>query len=126
MNAKVQEGEVPGENPKDLLPELEKIAKDLTEIIQRINKTNAATLLDTKETISNAIASRDTLKLKHSILRELAKAAVVTQDRYSKSEVKFKSTINISDIQKRADTIAEEHREIDARIQEANWRTELL
>jgi hypothetical protein len=56
----------------------------------------------------------------------LAQAATVVQDRYSKSEVKFKSTVNVSETQKRADQLAKEYRELDTRLQEANWTTEVV
>jgi hypothetical protein len=77
-------------------------------------------------TMSDALAVRDVLQLRHSIYRELAKAATVTQDRSTKSEVKFKSAVSVAEIQGQADGQAREHRELDARIQEANWNTELM
>ncbi len=125
-NAKVQEGEQPAENPAPLLDEVERISGELTHFIQRINMTNASTPLGDGLTIAGAIAIRDVLRIRHAIYRDLAQAATVTQDRYTKSEVKFKSTILVSDIQKRADELAKEHRELDAKIQAANWQTDLL
>jgi hypothetical protein len=44
----------------------------------------------------------------------------------SKSEVRFKSTLPIAAVQKAADDLARDHRELDARIQETNWRTDLI
>jgi hypothetical protein len=76
-------------------------------------------------TVSDAIARRDVVRLRHSVYRDLAQAAVVTQDRYTKSEVKFRSSVNVAELQERADALAQEHRELDARIQEANWQTDL-
>ena len=124
-NAKVQEGDEPGEIPAVLLEEIERVCRDLAQLIQRINATNSRTELANGATLSDAIATRDVLRIKTDIYAELAKAATVTQDRYSKSEVKFRSTVNIADMQNRADALAKEQREIDARIQEANWRTDL-
>ena len=124
-NAKVQEGDQPAEEPTMLIEELEKTLKDLAKIVQRINKTNSNTKFK-KNTLTDALAIRDTLKMKSEIYRELCKTATVTQDRYSKSEVKFISTVNVSDIQKIADRLAKEHRELDAAIQEINWSTILL
>jgi hypothetical protein len=34
--------------------------------------------------------------------------------------------IDVSAIQQRADDLAREHRDLDTRIQEANWRTDLV
>lgn len=121
-NAQVQEGEAPAENPASLLSELEKVADDLTRLIQRINATNAASELEADMTLSDALAVRDVLKSKHGAYSDLAQAATVSQDRYSKSEVKFLSAVNVSEVQARADDIARQLRELDMRIQEANWR----
>lgn len=125
-NAKIQEGDEPAETPANLIKELERISKELLRLIQRINATNSAVKLEKGLTISDAIAVRDVLRLKHTIYRDLAEAATVTHDRYTKSEVKFRSTVNVSEIQKQADEFAKEHREIDAKIQEANWREDLI
>lgn len=125
-NAKVQEGERPGEDPEALLAELEAVAAELLRLIQRINATNSATILADGRTISDAIAVRDVLRIRHGVYRDLATAASITQDRSTKSEVKFLSTVDIAEIQKRADVLAKEHRELDATIQEANWRTDLI
>ena len=125
-NAKIQEGDEPAETPANLIKELERITKELLMLIQRINATNSAVKLEKGLTISDAIAVRDVLRLKHTIYRDLAEAATVTHDRYTKSEVKYRSTVNVSEIQKQADEFAKEHREIDAKIQEANWREDLF
>ena len=123
-NAKVQEGEQPAEDPALLLDQLETTVDELVDLIQRINKTNSATAFE-DVTIAGALAIRDAITTRHAVYRELAQAATVTQDRYSKSEVKFKSTVNVSEIQDTADNLAREHRELDAKIQGANWETEL-
>ena len=101
------------------------MAAELTSLIQRINKTNArATFLT--GSLTDALAGRDVLRLRESMYRELAQAASITQSRTSKSEVKFRSTVTVARIQKQADALARETRELDARIQEANWRIDLL
>ena len=125
-NAKVQEGNEPAESPENLLAEMERIAQNLLELIQAINRTNSATQLTENLTIADALAVRDVLRIRHSAYTSLAGAATVTQDRYTKSEVKFHSTVNVAEIQKQADNLAREHRELDAKIQETNWQTELI
>lgn len=126
QNAKVQDGEKPAENPDKLLKEAEQISRELQDFIQRINATNAKTKLDGSMTISDAIAARDILRMNHTLYRQLADSAVVTQDRYTKSEVKFRSTVNIAGLQKQADDLARKYRELDTKIQESNWKTELI
>jgi predicted transcriptional regulator len=125
-NAKVQEGDQPAEDPRVLFAEIDRLTTDLTDLIQRINRTNAITEFEAGVTVSDALAVRDTLKLRHDTMRELASNAVVVQHRYSRSEVRFVSAVDVADIQQRADDLAREHRELDTRIQELNWLTELV
>jgi hypothetical protein len=124
-NAKVQEGERPAEDPAPLISELNETADRLLQLIQQINATNAATNLDDRRTIADAIAERDVLRIRHTVYRDLAAAGTVTQDRMLKSEIKFKSTVGVADLQRQADDFAKQHRELDAKIQEANWLTDL-
>jgi hypothetical protein len=56
----------------------------------------------------------------------VANAAVIRQDRYSKSEVRFQSTVDVAQIQQTADDLARDIRELDTRIQGANWQVDLL
>lgn len=126
-SAKVQEGDTSPENPQDLLAELESVATELTEFIQRINKTNSNTVLgDGDETISAALARRDTLLLKRGILDNLIQAATIAHERYSRSEVRFVSTVNIADLQRQVDRLSQEHRLLDSQIQALNWQVDLL
>jgi hypothetical protein len=124
-HAKVQEGDRPGEQPPALIAEVESISADLERIIRQINATNSTTQMTDGRTIAAALAQRDVLVLRQRIYRDLAEAATITQDRYSRSEVKFRPTVDIGEIQARADNLAREHRELDARIQEANWQFDL-
>ena len=124
-NAKVQEGETPAESPEELVRELEGLTGDFTTLVQRINRTNSATPFD-GGTLSDALTLRDVLAKKQDIYRSLAETASVTQTRYSASEIRLKSTVDVAETQKRADDLAKEYRELDAKIQEANWKTELL
>ena len=126
-SAKVQEGDASPENPQDLLVELESVATELTEFIQRINKTNSSTVLgDGDETLSNALARRDALLLKRGILDNLIQSATIAQERYSRSEVRFVSTVDIAELQRQVDRLSQEHRLLDSQIQALNWQVELL
>jgi len=125
-SAKVQEGDQAAEDPKELSAELERVADQLADLMKRINKTNSATPLAGVGTISDALADRDVLALRRAAYNELAQTAAFTQDRYTRSEVKYVRTIDVVEIQKRADELAKNYRELDARIQELNWQTELV
>lgn len=124
-NAKIQEGEQPAEDPAELLAEANTISQQLVKLIQQINATNAAARFDETRTISDAIAERDGLRQRHALLSQFASAATVTQERYSRSEVKFKSTVSVSVIQKEADQLALAYRQLDAQLQAANWQLDL-
>ena len=123
--AKVQEGDTPPEDPAALLAEAERTADELLQLIQRINRTNAAAPFESGR-LSDALARRDVLALRRTLHTDLAQAAVIQQTAYSKSEVRFKSTVDVAALQGRADDLARQYRELDARIQAMNWQVELL
>ena len=125
-NAKVQEGDVPAETPQDLIAELERVSAELLDLIKRINRTNSTTGFAGGGTLSDALAKRDVLAQQRSAYAELAQTASISHGRFTRSEVKYISTINVAEIQRRADDLAKAHRELDARIQELNWQTELV
>src|SRR5258706_16086115 len=107
-SAKVQEGDEPAENPARLLAEVEEVAKQLVELISRINRTNSNAKLPDGVTLSDALATRDVLLKRRGVYAELANAAAIGQERYSRSEVKFKSTVSVSEIQSQADALSKE------------------
>jgi hypothetical protein len=123
-NAKVQEGDQPGESPADLLKEYESVAEELMRLIQRINRTNAHAQLD-GSSLSDALAMRDVLRARVALYRELAQAASIVYPRHTISEVRFASTVSIPEVQKKADALSREHRELDACIQELDWQVDL-
>jgi hypothetical protein len=125
-NAKIQEGDKPAEKPQELIRELEGVAGELVDLIKRINKTNSATVVANSKTLSDVLAERDVLALRRTAYSDLALSAAIAHGRLTRSEIKYVSTINVAETQKRADELAKEYRELDARIQELNWQTELI
>ncbi len=124
--AKVQEGDRPAEDPAALLDEVDRTVTDLTRLIRQINRTNTAVRLDDGRTIADAIADRDDLKLRHSILNGLIQNAAIKQDRYTKSEIRFQTTIDVAALQRQLDNLAQAYRELDMKIQAANWLFDLM
>ncbi len=124
--ARVQEGDAPAEDPSALLAEMDRAASALTLLIQRINRTNSTTPLDDSRTIADAIAERDTLRLRHTMLSTLLQAASIKQDRLTKSEVRFQRTVDVVALQQQADDLAQAYRELDTKIQAANWLVDLV
>lgn len=125
-NSKVQEGEEPGEDPVELLAELDTVTSQLEDLIRRINVTNSTTSAGDGETITSLIARRDVLIRKADILRTFINEASRTVNRHSPSEIKVVSTVNVRDLMKRVDDISKEIRVTDTRIQELNWTTDLI
>lgn len=123
---KVQEGEEPAEQPLALLQELEQAVKDQAELVRAINRTNSSVAFDEKWSIADALAERDKLLSLRKLLSDLLEQASITQERYSRSEVRFQRTIDVADIQKRVDDLSKAYRELDFRIQEKNWTVSLL
>ncbi len=124
-NAKVQEGDVPAENPVELIAEKDRILDELENFVTRINLTNSRTECD-GVTITELISKRDRMKKDVNIMRTFLNNASSKIDRYSKTEILIKSTVDIAEYQKKLDVISKELRQIDEKIQELNWTTELL
>ncbi len=125
-NAKVQEGDKPAERPEDLLKEMEKTAAEFQKLIKQINRTNSATEFSGGKTLTDSLAERDTLALRGNAYRALASAAVETEIRFGRSEIKFVRMVDAAKIQRQADEIAKKYRELDTKIQELNWKTDLV
>jgi len=125
MNAKVQEGEKPAENPLNLLAELDNTISELETIIKSINYTNCMTIID-DTSLTDMIARKDTLTLKISTIRRFLNQASDKVDRYSNTEIKILSTVDVSVLQKNLDSLSKELRQLDMKIQGINWTTELI
>lgn len=124
-NAKVQEGDEPAEDPASILAEHDRLAADLQRIIARINRTNSRAAFECG-VLTDALAARDVLRLRQGAYRDLAAEATPTWMIGSRSEVRWRPMISVAAIQKTADALAKELRDLDSRIQEANWHTELM
>lgn len=124
-SARVQEGDRPAENPAELFTEVDRTFARWLDLVTSINRTNAKTAFSKNRTIADAIAERDAAGKKRDFLASVAESAGTRQDRYSKSEVKFLATISVSDLQKQIDQLSKSFRELDTKIQELNWKTDL-
>lgn len=124
-SAKVQEGEQPAENPEALLSELDAAIAQLRTLIQQINQTNARTAFH-NGSLSDALAERETLQMQRNVYSNLVDAASIRQERYTRSEVKFLSTVAIAQIQSQVDRLSRDYRELDSHIQALNWQTDLI
>lgn len=124
-NAKVQEGDVPAEDPKALMEELDRLIVRLEDLVARINLTNSVTVYEGR-TITELLAHRDFLKKKVRVLRDFLNTASSRVTRMTRTEIKIVSTVPVSEIQKTVDGLSKELRTVDEKIQELNWTTELV
>lgn len=127
-NARYQEGEEPAEDAAALLAEADAALVQLRDLIRRINATNAALDLGADGTMTDALAARDVLRLRHSLLADAAAAASGAKDQFlrqMRSELRQISALPVAELRSRADAVAQELRELDNRIQQANWLHEL-
>lgn len=149
-NARYQEGDTPSEDVNALLAEAGLAVAELEALVRSINATNSSIALDivpaqptgagrrrqasgsatasaTTVTMTDALAKRDSLRLRHAILVQAADAA---QDqgmmRQMRSELRQVSAVPVPELRSQADVLAREVRELDALIQQANWSHDLI
>jgi len=108
-----------------LLKDLESCCLQLEDLIARINLTNSKTFIGDK-TITQLLAKRDVLSKRIGIERTFLDNASERVNRYSKTEIVVKSTVDVASYQNKLDKMAQELRQLDELIQEANWTTELF
>jgi hypothetical protein len=122
----VQEGEQPIEEPSALLSELEEVAQQLEKLIVAINRTNLEGRVAGEQTLTEAIAQRDVLRMRRGVIDAAIRAAGSPQYRTRGSEIKFVVTIDVAQLQKERDALAKQYRELDTAIQAANWAVDLI
>jgi hypothetical protein len=124
-NAVVQQGDEPHEAPAQLIAEALGVLAELEKLIIRINEANLETKLADGMTITQAIARRDTLIQQHSLLTAAIAGCRREPARYGMSEIKWVATLEVAKLQKQADDVSKAIREMNTKIQAANWATEL-
>lgn len=129
-NARFQEGEEPAEDAQALLAEAGAVLDELEDLIRRINRTNAATRIGPEGTITDALARRDVLRARHSVVTAAADAAVgrsqAGMGRQLRSELKMLAALPVAQLRAQADDLARQIRELDVRIQQSNWEFDLM
>ncbi|KOG51234.1 hypothetical protein ADK76_37510 [Streptomyces griseoflavus] len=129
-SARYQEGETPAEDAAELLAEADEVLATLETLIRRINRTNAAVDMGRHGTLTDALARRDVMRLRHSVVTSAADAAAGTGERgygrQLRSELLTLPALPVAELRRQADLIAREVREIDVAIQRTNWEVDLL
>src|SRR5690606_9017255 len=117
----VSDNKQPQEDPDKLLSQLRKAIQDLEALVVRINKTNNTTKVSGEGYLMEALAKRDSLKMLSEKLRTIRYSAQINNS----GETNLKTTIDIKKLQAEMDQTGRAFREIDSKIQEINWLTEL-
>lgn len=125
-NAKVQEGDTPSENPVELLSLIDVTISELYALIEKIHMTNAVTILPNGKKMMTVLTQRDELAERHRIIQHVIDSARTETERYSHREIKWQKTVDVSALQKQADDIAGQLRQINAELQATNWQVELV
>lgn len=125
--ARYQEGEKPPEDADKLVTRAMQVLDELEGLIRRINLSNSASSVASGATLTAALAERDVLRLRYSLLTSVADAASGKNQaaRQMRSELKFLSAVSVPDLRDRANEYAKRHRELDTEVQEANWNVDL-
>lgn len=128
-NARYQEGEEPAEDANALLTEDATVLDELQVLISRINRTNAGAEIEPGVTVTDALARRDVLRMRHSVISSAADAAAGRDHggfvRQLRSELKMLTALPVAELRSQADELARQIRELDIRIQRRNWEVDL-
>ena len=120
----MQKGDKPAEDPQALLGEAHSAITNLEGLIFAINSANLNSKTPEGRSITEALAERDALALKHEFLTKTVDSAEIPSA-YSVREIRWISTINVEVIQEEIDAIATRIREVNLEIQEANWLNDI-
>lgn len=124
-NTVIQEGEKPSEDPNALLDQVTAISAQLMKLVFAINEANFTGMTAKDRSLTKALAERDSLVLRHSIVQAAASSAAKPPERYGVKEIRWVKTVDVAGLQKTADELAKNIRELNAEIQSANWQIDL-
>ena len=130
VSARYQEGEQPPEDARDLVVSASTVLDQLEVLIRDINRTNSGTVMPDGRTVTDALAERDVLRLRYSMLKLSADAASGASQqagyiRATRSELRYLRALDVKSLRQQASDVARRARELDAQIQHVNWTTEL-
>lgn len=114
------------EDPEELLASANRVLDRMEWLIRCINRTNMMTKMDEKHTLTDAIAFRDMALKRRKLYSDVATKASTSQDRYTRSEIKYVTVMDVRELQKKVDKLAGEYRHLDTHIQKMNWEVALI
>ena len=121
----VQEGEVPAEDPTQMLEEVSSCIDRMESLVRQINLSNCQLKVD-GESLTAIIAKKDMLTRKLSVFKKALSYALQSTYRARGTDIKILPAINVGKLRKDADAMAMELRLIDNKLQKANWTFDLI
>jgi hypothetical protein len=127
-NILTQEGEDPAEDPDALISEFERVSDELSELVEKIARTNIERSTSDGENLLTLLHRRETLRRKRNLLSMVANQATPTQNqfRWTRTEIKFVTTIDVQARRQAIDELDQEIRALDSKLQETNWQVDLV
>lgn len=125
-NVLVQDGDEPSEDPNELIKQVFALTQESNELIYCIHLTNAQTKLEDGKVLLSLLSLRDSYAEQYKILIDAIANTYREPDRYSSREIKWKKVIPVSSLQKQADDISAKLRDLNVKIQAANWQIDLI
>lgn len=122
---RVQEGDKPAEDPKELMSELDSCLERLEGLIYNINVTNIHIVADDGRTMTKLLAERDVLSKRINILRQTFNQAS-SYNRYAHNEIRYVTTIEVKPLRQQLDIFSKQYRELDMTIQKLNFSNDLI
>jgi len=124
-NALIQEKSKPLEDVTVLIRDCFMVIAEQKALILRIDAANASGKLSDGRPLPEALAERDVHIQQHATLKQAVEAAQKEVERYSPRELKWLPQIDVSATQKQMEDLARKIRDLNVRIQEANWRIDM-
>jgi hypothetical protein len=128
-NATLQEGDTPTLDPTGLLAQYRDLSDEHERVVRQINRTNMVSRVQgTSEslTLADAVVRRERLARHAGMLRDLTARAMPERSRFLRTEVKHVPAFDVVAVMAQADELSREHRELDTRIQRANWEVDVI
>ena len=126
-SARIPHDEEPVDDYLVLLGSYREKEGELLDMSLRILATNISTAFREGETISQAIIRRDSLKRVVSMYNKLLNAASGGERRlFSSRDIKYKRLVDMDKVRVNKDNVAMQYRDLDVKLQQLNWNTELL
>lgn len=124
-SAKVQEGERPPEEPAELMDRAERKSEALRALLVRINEANLRSRDALGASLTELLALRDVLRIKHGIYADAYAESTSKEERYSRGEIRWERAVDSQVLRKRIEALSREIRDINIRIQKLNWEIDI-